>query len=91
MIHIFNHNYIVDGKNFIEEPIDVYADHLSHEMTFITMPKNNLKNIYQTFIDCDIEVERIISSTFALGTNLLNYNELEFGSTLVNFGFEKTS
>jgi len=91
LIHIFNHNYIVDGKNFIEEPIDVYADRLSHEMTFVTMPKNNLKNVYQTFADCDIEVERIISSTFALGTNLLNPNELEFGSTLINFGFEKTS
>ena len=45
IIHIFNHNYIVDGKNFAEEPIDVYADYLSHEMTFITMPKNNIKNI----------------------------------------------
>ena len=43
IIHIFNHNYIVDGKKFIEEPIDVYADYLSHEMTFITMPKNNIK------------------------------------------------
>ena len=35
IIHIFNHNYIVDGKSFAEEPIDVYADHLSHEITFI--------------------------------------------------------
>ena len=30
IIHIFNHNYIVDGKMFMEEPIDVYADNLSH-------------------------------------------------------------
>ena len=60
IIHIFNHNYIVDGKTFIEEPIDVYADYLSHEMTFVTMPKNNLKNINKAFIDCDIEVERLI-------------------------------
>ena len=52
IIHIFNHNYIVDGKEFIEEPIGVYADYLSHEMTFITMPKNNIKK-YRTgqFID----------------------------------------
>ena len=39
IIHIFNHNYIVDGKMFIEEPINIHADLLSHEMTFITMPK----------------------------------------------------
>ena len=75
IIHIFNHNYIVDGKTFVEEPIDFYADYLSHEMTFVTMPKNNLKNINQTFIDCDIEIERFISSIFALGVKLLKSNE----------------
>jgi len=91
IVHIFNHNYIVDGKTFIEEPIDVYADHLSHEMTFITMPKNNIKNIYQTFIDCDIEIERFISCSFSLAVQLLNSSELQYGSILVDLGFEKTS
>ena len=91
IIHIFNHNYIVDGKTFLEEPIDVYADSLSHEMTFVTMPKNNIKNINQAFTDCDIEVERLISCTFALAAKLLNDNELKFGSILVDIGFEKTS
>jgi len=91
IIHIFNHNYIVDGKVFLDEPIDVYADTLSHEMTFITMPKNNLRNIHQVFNECDIEIERLISSTFALGVKLLNNNELEFGSIIIDLGFEKVS
>ena len=55
------------------------------------MPKNNIKNISQTFIDCDIEIERFISSTFALAAKLLNNNELQFGSILIDMGFEKTS
>ncbi len=91
IIHIFNHNYIVDGKAFVEEPIGVFAESLSHEITFITMPKNNLKNINQAFIDCDIEIERIISNTFALGVKLLNNTELEFGSVIIDMGFEKIS
>ena len=91
IIHIFNHNYIVDGKTFLEEPIDVYADYLSHEMTFITMPKNNIKNINQAFINCDIEVERFISCTFSLAIELLNYDDFFNGSILVDLGFEKTS
>ena len=91
IIHIFNHNYVVDGKAFDDEPIGVYADSLSHEMTFITIPKNNLKNINQAFIDCDIEIERLISNTFALGAKLLNNKELEFGSILIDIGFEKIS
>ena len=91
IIHIFNHNYIVDGKAFVEEPIGVYADSLIHEMTFITMPKNNLKNINQSFIDCDIEIERLISNTFALGAKLLNNNELETGAVLIDMGSDKIS
>ena len=91
IIHIFNHNYIVDGKTFNEEPIDVYANYLSHEMTFITMPKNNIKNIYQAFIDCDVEVERFISCTFALSVKLLNDNDLQLGSIVIDMGSEKTS
>ena len=91
IIHIFNYNYIVDGKPFIQEPIGVYADTLSHEITFITAPKNNLRNINQAFIDCDIEIERLISGTFALGVKLLNNKELEFGSILIDMGYEKVS
>ena len=91
IIHIFNHNYIVDGKTFVEEPMSVYADSLTHEMTFITTPKNNLKNINQAFIDCDIEIERLISRTFTLGVKLLDLKELKFGSALINLGFEKIS
>ena len=91
IIHIFNHNYIVDGKIFMEEPIDVFADSLSHEMTFITVPKNNLKNINQVFIDCDIEIERLISHTFTLGVKLLNVRELQLGSVLINLGYKKIS
>ncbi len=91
IIHIFNHNYKVDGKTFVEEPIDVYADFLTHEMTFITIPKNNLKNISQVFINCDIEIDRLISRTFALGAELLNHKQLEFGSGILDLGFEKIS
>ena len=91
IIHIFNYNYIVDGKVFTEEPIGVYADSLVHEITFITMPKNNLKNINQSFNDCDIEIERLISNTFALGANSLSNHELKSGSVLIDLGSEKTS
>ena len=91
IIHIFNHNYIVDGKTFVEEPIDVYADSITHEMTFITVPKNNLKNINQAFNDCDIEIERLISRTFTLGVKLLSNQQLQLGFALINLGFEKIS
>jgi len=91
IIHIFNYNYIVDGKTYVEEPIGIFADSLTHEITFITVPKNNLKNINQAFINCDIGIERLISRTFTLGAKLLNNKELQFGSVLIDLGFEKIS
>tara|TARA_B110000438_G_scaffold294195_2_gene335221 strand:+ start:2155 stop:3054 length:900 start_codon:yes stop_codon:yes gene_type:complete len=91
IIHIFNHNYIVDTQTFIEEPIGVFADVLTHEMTFISIPNNNFKNINQAFVDCDIEIERLISRTFSSGSKLLNEQELKNGSIFLDFGLEKTS
>ena len=91
IIHIFNHNYIVDGKIFVEEPIDVFADSLSHEMTFITAPKNNLRNINQAFIDCDIEIEKFISRTFTLGAQLLKKKELQSGYAIIDLESKKIS
>tara|TARA_B100000029_G_scaffold108898_1_gene100327 strand:+ start:944 stop:2173 length:1230 start_codon:yes stop_codon:yes gene_type:complete len=91
IIHIFNHNYVVDGKKFLEEPIGVFADSFSHEITFVTVPKNNIKNINQVFNDCDIEIERFISRTFSLGAKLLQDKELETGSGIIDLGFEKIS
>ena len=91
IIHIFNYNYIVDNKTFVDEPINVFADLLTHEMTFITAPKNNLRNIYQVFVDCDISVERLISKTFTLGAELLSDKELQSGSVLIDLGYEKIS
>jgi len=91
ILHIFNHNYIVDGKNFIEEPINVFADTLTHEITFITIPKNNLKNINQVFNDCDIEIERLISRTFASGVELFSNKKLQSSSIIIDLGFEKIS
>ena len=91
IIHIFNHNYIIDGKKFIEEPIGFFADVLTHEMSFVSIPKNNLKNINQVFINCDIELERLISRTFALGVQILKDSDLKYGSGIINLGFEKIS
>ena len=60
-------------------------------MTFVTAPKNNIKNIIQAFINCDIEVERFISCIFVLAIELLNEKDLNNGAALIDLRFEKTS
>ena len=91
IIHIFNYNYFIDGKEFQNVPIDIFADQFRHEISIITSPNNILKNINQTLINCDIEIAKFISKSFALGVQSLDFNDLKFGSTIIDFGFEKTS
>ena len=55
------------------------------------MPKNIIKNINQIFSDCDLEVERFISKTFALAVNYFNDTEFKLGTTLIDIGYEKTN
>ena len=45
----------------------------------------------QVFTDCDIEIERLISKTFASGVELLSNDEMQSGSILIDMGFEKIS
>ena len=46
IIHIFNHNYIVDGKIFIEEPIKCLCRlHKSRDDSYYPCQKNNLKTL----------------------------------------------
>ena len=44
-------------------------------MTFISLPKNNLKNIKALFNNNDLKIDRIISKPLACGINLLNQNK----------------
>ena len=89
IIHIFNFNYIIDKKKYDKIPIDIYAEFLKHDLNIITVSANIVKNLNQVLIDCDIEVEKFISSAFALGVECLNENELKLGSTIIDIGYEK--
>ena len=91
IIHIFNYNYVIDFKKFDSEPINMYAHFMQHETTIITTPKNILRNINQCLINCDIEIEKFISRTFALGVACLTSTDLRLGSAVIDIGYERTS
>ncbi len=43
ILHILNSNFILDRKKRNQIPLDLYGDHLSLHITFISLPTNNLK------------------------------------------------
>ena len=72
ILHILNSNFILDKTKQKKMPLNIFGDHLSMHMTFISIPNNNLKNIKEIFNQNDLQVDRIISKPFVDGIYLLN-------------------
>ena len=90
-IHIFNYKYIVDNKLFKDLPFNIYVDQFSQENVFLSVPKNILKNITEVFHSCDIEIDKFISCSYALGISCFNQDQIDYGCGIVDMGYEKTS
>ena len=88
ILHIINSNFILDKIKKNKIPLDLYGDHLSLHMTFISLPKNNLKNIKALFNINDLKIDRIISKPLACGINLLNQNKKNKNFFLINIDKE---
>ncbi len=71
IIHILNANFVLDKTKQEKIPLNIFGDNLSLHMTFISLPKNNLKNINSLFQNCDLNIDRVISKPFVFGINFL--------------------
>ena len=49
ILHILNSNFFLDRRKKNKIPLNLHGDHLGLHMTFISLPKNNLKNIRALF------------------------------------------
>ncbi len=85
ILHTYNFNYVVDNVKFLSEPINIYADFFSHELSFLTIPKNIFKNITQVFNNCELRIDRFLLNSFALGVENLTNEEINNGCLMINF------
>ena len=88
ILHILNSNFILDKTKQEKAPLNIFGDHLSLHMTFVSIPDNNLKNIKEIFNHSDLKIERIISKPFAENINLLNSNKKLKNYISINIGNE---
>ncbi len=91
ILHILNSNFFLDKKKYDQVPLDKFGDHLSLHMTFISLPKNHLKNINTLFENSDLKIERVINKPFACGINFINHKKNLKDFILINFDKEFTS
>ncbi len=91
ILHILNSNFVLDKSKKNKIPLNLYGDHLSLHMTFISLPTNNLKNIRELFGNSDLIIDRVISKPLACGIDLLNRNKGAKNFILINFDREVSS
>ena len=91
ILHTYNFNYVVDNVKFVSEPINIYADFFSHELSFLTLPKNIFKNITQVFNNCELRIDRFLLNSFALGVENLTNEEINNGCLIINFENKNTN
>jgi len=88
ILHILNSNFILDKTKQDKAPLNIFGDHLSLHMTFVSIPDNNLKNIKEIFNNSDLKIDRIISKPFAENINFLNVNKKLKNFITINIGNE---
>ena len=91
ILHILNSNFFLDRRKKNKIPLNLHGDHLGLHMTFISLPKNNLKNIRALFNKNDLKIDRIICKPLACGIHLLQKNKGVKNFVLINFDKETSS
>jgi len=74
ILHILNSNFYLDKKRRDKIPLNIFGDHLGLQMNFVSLPKNNIKNIKNLFEENDLKVDRLLCRPLATGINLVNQN-----------------
>ncbi len=75
ILHIFNSKSVLDGHQTENLPIGLFGNFYNHELTFILIENNDLKNINNLFKKSNLNVKKILIKKFILGTHLINQNE----------------
>ena len=91
ILHILNSNFILDKTKQDKVPLNIFGDHLSLHMTFVSIPDNNLKNIKEIFNKSDLKIDRIISKPLAGKYQSVKCRQKSKNFVSINFGNELTT
>ena len=86
IIHLFNTKYLLDNKSIKNLPIGLYGNFYSHQLTFLMINDNELKNIKMLFNRCNLSVNKIILKSFTEGIKIINTSKKD---TFIKINFNK--
>lgn len=85
IIHVLPKNYLVDGQEYVKNPLGMKGVRLEAEVLIIDGLSPYLRNLAKCFNANDIEVAEMIFSPLASGCSVLDKGQKEHG--VLNFDF----
>ena len=86
ILHIIPVQYSIDGNKGVKSPLGMFGDKLGVEISIISADQNILKNFQNVVKQCDLEIDNLIYTPYAIGLSLLSEEEKELGVALVDIG-----
>jgi len=91
ILHVIPVQYSIDGNKGVKSPLGMFGDKLGVEISIISTDQNILKNFQNVVKQCDLEIDNIIYTPYAIGLTLLSEEEKELGVALLDIGSTLTS
>ncbi len=86
IIHVIPRNFIVDGNEYIKNPLGMKGVRLEAEVSIIDGLSPHLKNIAKCVNENDIEVSGMVFGPLAASFAILDKNQKEYGVMNLDFG-----
>ena len=86
ILHVIPFQFSIDGNKGVKNPIGMLGDKLGVEISIISVDTNTLINLENVVKHCDLEIDDIVYTPYALGISLLSEEEKELGVALIDMG-----
>lgn len=86
IIHVIPRNYIVDGTEYVKNPLGMKGVRLEAEVFIIDGLSPYLRNIAKCVNENDIEVAGLVYAPLATSLSALDKNQKEYGVLNIDFG-----
>ncbi len=86
MLHVITQDYVVDGVKGIKDPINRLGVCLEASVHIITASRTTIQNLTSCLHRAGYEIDGVMLKTLASGSAVMNDDECELGSILIDLG-----
>ena len=86
ILHVLSQNFKVDEREGIKDPVGLSGHRLEAKVHLVTISRNIEQDLTTCLDECGLDVDGFILEPLASAQSILDYNEKELGSVLVDIG-----